>query len=108
MSLRPAVRIIFAPIALRNRSGKARGGHTPLDPIVHGETVRGFRTIHLDPRLSEVGKTLLHELTHVRHPDWSEEQVTAYEEIRWSRMGWREKAHLYQLLGRARLEGDPE
>lgn len=93
--MRPAVRIIFAPVALRH--------HDRVRPT-QGEA-RG-RTIWLDPRLADVGKTLLHELLHVRHPSWPEEKVRAEEELRWGRMTWKQKARLYQMLGSARLEGE--
>jgi hypothetical protein len=98
--IRPAVRIVFAPIAFRGRKKKDPAEH------IHGEADKANRTIRIDPRLPEIGSTLLHELTHVRHPDWSEEKVTAYEHIRWSKMGWRQKARLLQLLGSAKLEGE--
>ncbi len=96
--MRPAVRIIFAPLARRGR----RAGH-PLG-YTHGNA--SGRTVWLDPRLSEVGRTLYHELLHIRHPSWSEDQVSAEEELRWNRMSWKTKAKLYQMLGGAKLEGE--
>jgi hypothetical protein len=63
------------------------------------------RVITVDPRVPLPHKVLFHELTHVRHPDWSEDRVGAYEELRWSRMSWREKAELLQLLASAEIEG---
>ncbi len=98
--MRPAVRIIFAPLALRGRKGNAGA----LCAVVHGQA-QG-RTIWIDPRLGELGRTLYHELTHVRHPSWTEDQVIAHEELRWNRMTWKAKARLYQMLGSAKLEGE--
>jgi len=97
MRRKPAIRIVFAPLA---RRGAIKGDLRHL----HGQA-QG-RTIWLDPRLPDVGATLLHELLHVRHPGWPEEKVVAEETLRWQRMGWRQKARLYQMLGGAILEGE--
>ena len=102
--MRPAVRIIFAPIMSRSKRDRERGLYT------HGTTQN--RTITLDPRSSEIGKTLLHgagspgRLIHLRHPDWSEEAVVSETRLRWGKMSWKEKARLLRLLGAARLEGE--
>ena len=93
--LRPAIRIFFAPLANRRKP-----------EMWVGETDKQARTIRLDPRVPHLGKTLLHEMLHVQHPDWGEDRVEAEEELRWSRMNWRDKARLYQLLGSAKLEGE--
>jgi len=99
--VRPAVRIIFAPIMSRSKKERDRG------LFVHGTAQN--RTITIDPRSSEIGKTLLHELLHIRHPDWSEEAIVSETRLRWGKMSWKEKARLLRLLGSARLEGeDPE
>jgi hypothetical protein len=95
--MRPAVRIVFAPLQ-RSRSAD--------EEVVHGE-VEG-RIIRIDPRMPFPAKVLLHEMTHLRHPDWTEENVMAYEELRWAKMSWREKARLYILLGRAKLRGQED
>ena len=92
---RPALRIIFAPLARRRRN-----------EMRVGQADKPNRTIWIDPRVANVGKTLYHELTHVRHPDWGEERVEAEEDLRWGRMTWKEKARLYQMLGQAVLEGE--
>lgn len=96
--MRPAVKIIFAPLFLRNKKVREGGGY------VHGEAKN--RTIWLDPRSSEIGKTLLHELIHVRHPSWSEAAVITETHKRWMKMSWKEKARLLKLLGAAMLEGE--
>lgn len=98
--MRPAVRIIFAPIALRDRKAK-----DPLRDAPKRGTACG-RVITLDPRLPDVARTLVHELIHVQHPSWPEDRVEAAEEMRWQRMGWREKGRLLQMLGSAKLEGE--
>ena len=95
--MRPAVRIIFAPIMSRTKADRDRG------VFVHGTAHN--RTITIDPRSSEIGKTLLHEMIHIRHPDWSEEAVVSETRLRWGKMSWKEKARLLRLLGTARLEG---
>ena len=93
--MRPAVRIIFAPCARRDRD--------PVRPT-HGRA-KG-RTVWIDPRLADVGKTLYHELLHVRHPSWDEDSVRAAEELGWQRMTWKQKAKLYRMFGTAILEGE--
>ena len=98
MSIRPAIRIIFAPIFSREKKIRDAGGY------VHGDAEG--RTIRLDPRSSQVLDTLVHEMTHVRHPDWSEDMVRSYTRLRMKKMGWREKAHLLRLLGNAHVEGE--
>ena len=92
------MRIIFAPIMSRTKADRDRGF------FVHGTAQN--RTITIDPRSSEIGKTLLHEMIHVRHPDWSEEAVVSETRLRWNRMSWKEKARLLRLLGCAILEGE--
>ena len=97
-AVRPAVRIIFAPIMSRTRRDRDRGMY------VHGTAQN--RTVTIDPRSSEIGKTLLHEMIHLRHPDWSEEAVISETRLRWGKMSWKEKARLLRLLGSAHLEGE--
>lgn len=99
--MRPAVRIVFAPLA---RRGRGRHSSEKELRFLHGEALS--RTAWLDPRLSEVGKTLFHELLHIRHPSWAEEKVRAEEELRWNRMSWKDKAQLYKMLGTAQIEGE--
>jgi hypothetical protein len=101
MRIRPAVKIVFAPLARRGRQANASERQLRF---LHGEAQT--RTIWLDPRLSEVGKTMLHELLHIQHPGWEEERVRAEEELRWAKMSWKQKANLYRMLGTAVLEGD--
>jgi hypothetical protein len=95
---RAAVRVVFAPLFGRFKTDRARGLN------VHG-TASG-RTITLDPRSSEIVKTCLHELIHLRNPGWSEEAVVTETAIRYKRMGWKEKARLLQLIGRGTIEGE--
>ena len=92
--MRPAVRIIFAPIMSRSKKDRERG------LFVHGTAQN--RTITIDPRSSEIGKTLLHEMLHIRHPDWSEEAIVSVTRLRWGKMSWQEKARLLRLRGSAR------
>jgi hypothetical protein len=90
-----AIRVIFAPLFLR---GKKTGLYT------HGET--RDRTIWLDPRSSEIVKTMVHELLHLKHPSWSEEAVVTETVRRLKKMGWKEKARLLQLVGKGTIEGE--
>ena len=96
--MRPAIRIIFAPLFLRDKKVRESGGY------LHG-TAEG-RTIRLDPRSSMLLDTLVHELTHCNHPNWSEADVRAYTKKRMGKMGWKEKARLLKLLGSAIIEGE--
>lgn len=89
--MRPAVRIVFAPI--RNRT---RG------LLVLGESEG--RTIRIDPRGKDLVRVLLHELLHVRYPKWSERRVRSEESQRWKRMTWKAKARLLKLLATGSLE----
>ena len=59
--------------------------------------------IRVDPRARNPHFYLLHELIHAESPGWSETRVRRETTRRWRRMGWREKAKLLLLLGRARL-----
>jgi len=82
----PIPRIIFAPL------GRERAFGT-----------QAARTIHVDPRGANIGHTLLHELQHLAHPDWSETRVRRETARLWRAMGWQDKARLYQALGKGRL-----
>lgn len=96
--MRPAVRIIFAPLFLRDKVVREAGA------FLHGNA-RG-RTIWIDPRSSSLLETMVHELTHVDHPSWSEEGVEAHTQKRMKKMSWKEKARLLKLLGSAIIEGE--
>lgn len=95
-SRKPAVRIIFAPLAGRLGLGAGLG---------RGKAEG--RVVYVDPRKPWPAHTLLHELLHVRHPSWSETRIRRATAARWKRMGWRERAALLQMFGSARL-GDDE
>lgn len=62
------------------------------------------RDISIDPTGREPARYLLHELIHVRHPEWSETRVRREEAREWRALTWRQKAMLYQRLGRARID----
>lgn len=97
--MKPAVRIILAPIFKRDKAVR-EAGH-----FLHGKAEG--RVITIDPRGAEtVLDTLVHELTHVRNPSWSEQAVREYTSRRMKKMGWKEKARLLQLLGSAKIEGE--
>ena len=90
---KPALRIVLKPLQREPEARKARR--------LYG--LSSGRTIWIDPRYSNVIYTLLHELIHVERPSWSETQVKRETTRRWKKLGWREKAELYRMLGRARL-----
>ncbi len=96
--MRPAIRIIFAPLFRRNKAEREKGLNT------HGETVG--RTIKIDPRSTWLLGALIHEITHVNHPDWSEEMVKGYVSIWLKKTGWKRKAAYLKLLGSAIIEGE--
>lgn len=96
--MRPAIRIIFAPLFLRDKVVREAGS------FLHG-TAQG-RTIWLDPRSSSLLETMVHELTHVAHPSWDEKAVQEHTLKRMKKMGWKAKAHLLKLLGGAIIEGE--
>jgi hypothetical protein len=98
--VRPAIRIIFAPLFKRHKAEREDG--TYLHGFAQG------RTIQIDPRGTLLLDTMVHEMTHVRHPDWTEQMVRDHTKIRMKKMGWKEKARLLQLLGSARIEGEGE
>jgi hypothetical protein len=93
-----AIRVVFAPLFGRYKHERERGLN------VHGETTG--RTIWIDPRSSEVVKTAVHELIHLKHPSWSEEAVITETVRRYKKMGWKEKARLLQLIGKGTIEGE--
>jgi hypothetical protein len=96
--LKPAIRIVFAPLFLRDRKVRESGGY------LHG-TASG-RTVTLDPRSSQLLDTFIHEVTHCNHPDWTEQMVRDYVKVRMKKMGWKEKARWWKLLGNATIEGE--
>ena len=96
--MKPAIRIIFAPLFKRHKREREDGTY------LHGTAQR--RTVHIDPRGTLLLDTLVHELTHVRHPDWTEKQVQEHTARRMKKMSWKEKAHTLKLLGNAIIEGE--
>lgn len=86
--VKPAVRVILAPLARHGARGMQQG-----------------RTIWVDPRTPWPHHTLLHECIHLDNPSWSETRVTRETTRQWRRMGWREKAELLRRFGAARMGG---
>jgi hypothetical protein len=95
--MRPAFRLIFAPLNNRDKALREKGF------VLDGSTLG--RTIRLDPRSPNILDTLVHEMAHMDHPSWPEEEVRTYTKKRMKKMGWPEKARLLKLLGFAELEG---
>ena len=98
--MKPAIRIVFAPLFKRDRALAAAGKD------LHGRVMIPGRTIQIDPRSPNILDTLVHEMTHVRHPDWSEQMVVDYAKIWMKKSGWRRKAEYLKLLGTALIEGE--
>ncbi len=96
--MRPAIKIIFAPLNNRSKEHREKG------MVVEGEALG--RTIWLDPRSSDIGITLLHEMIHIQKPSYTEKEVVQETKKRWTKMSWKEKARLLKLLGHAELEGE--
>jgi len=93
--MRPAVRIILAPILHRYAIERREG-----------EAYR--RTAWIDPRATHPTKILFHELLHIRYPSWSETRVKYETARRWRKTNWKQRARLLQLLASARLEGEED
>lgn len=66
----------------------------------HAQCWKDRRVIELDPRSRDVARNYLHELLHLAHQGWSETRVRREEGRLWRALGWRDKARLYQALGR--------
>jgi hypothetical protein len=87
------MRLVFKPMLGREKA--------------HGSCVGN--TILLDPTSKiPLAKTLLHELLHAEHPEWSEWKVQREERAGWKRLTWREKAILYKQLGKGVMLNDEE
>ena len=96
---KPAIRIVLAPIFKRDKAIREAGA------FLHGMALG--RTITLDPRAAEtLLDTMVHEIAHCNHPDWSEQMIRDYTKKRMSKMSWKEKAHMLKLLGNAIIEGE--
>lgn len=96
--MKPAVRIIFAPLLQRSKLVRDKGHQW------HGKAEG--RTVWIDPRSGQLLDTLVHELTHVKHPSWSEAQVNDYTRKWLKKSSWKRKAEYLRLLGRAIIEGE--
>jgi hypothetical protein len=93
----PIHRLLFRP-TLSHR-GKHAGRKGAL-----GYCDKRARVIELDPRQPHMARTFLHELLHLAHPQWSEARVQRVERERWARLTWKDKARLYQAIGRGVYE----
>lgn len=87
--VKPAIRIILAPLRRHNARGMQQG-----------------RIVWVDARCPWPHHTLLHELIHLDNPSWSETRVERETARRWKRMSWRQRSELLRLFGRARIGGD--
>jgi len=97
--MRPAIRIIFAPLFNRDKAVRAQGLK------LHGKA-KG-RTIWLDPRGGDtLIDTIVHEIAHVNHPSWTEKEVQEYTTKRLKKMSWKERARYLKMLGHAVMEGE--
>lgn len=97
--MKPAIRIVLAPIFKRDKEIREKG------LFLHGKAEG--RTITLDPRGAEtLLDTMVHEMAHCNHPDWSEQAIREYTKRRLKKMSWKEKARMLKLLGNAIIEGE--
>lgn len=95
MHLPFAVKIIFAPLGREVPRGRVKGCAVPAD-----------RTIRLDPRYPHILNTFVHELLHVKHPNWSETRVRKQTTKLLRRMTWKQKAALFKRFGNAHIGED--
>lgn len=96
--MRPAIKIIFAPLFKRDKRVREAG------LSLHGKALG--RTMWLDPRSKDILDTFVHERAHIDHPSWTEKEVRDYTKKRISKMSWKEKARILKLLGNAIIEGE--
>jgi myo-inositol catabolism protein IolC len=89
--IKPAVKILFA--ALGNELPKSR-----VKGMAQG------RTIWIDPRHPWLAHTLLHELLHLKHTNWSETKIREMTTKLWKRATWKQKASLLKVLATAEIE----
>ena len=76
------------------------------DPRWHLDGLQDGENIYIDPR-SSVLETLLHELTHRRHPRLGERTVARIARQCLARMSDAEKARWWAAYGRIRRKGRP-
>ncbi len=88
----PIHRLLFRPTLSIRADGVRKGAY--------GECFKQERIITLDPRGQQLARTFLHELLHLRYPQWSETKVRIEERKRWKRLTWKDKAQLYQAIGK--------
>jgi len=100
--MRPAIKIIFAPLFKREKKLREAGLN------LHGKVLTPGRTMWLDPRSTYIVDTFVHEKYHIDHPSWTEEQVIEATKKKMARMTWKEHARILKLLGTATLEGESE
>lgn len=98
--MKPAIRIILAPIHNRYKHERNRG------EVLLGRALTPGRTVWLDPRTTDILATLIHEKAHIDHPDWDEKAVEAYTKVWMRKSGWKRKAAYLKLLGSALIEGE--
>jgi hypothetical protein len=102
--MKPAIRIVFAPLFKRPKSFQKGEKHEKL--FLHGEATVPGRTVKIDPRGSALLETLVHEVAHINNPSWTEKMVQDYTKIRLKKMGWKEKANWLKMFGNAIIEGE--
>ncbi len=88
----PIHRLVFRPIKAARPRGKWDGAF--------GKCYSRRRLIVLDSRGPHLARTLLHELLHLSYPGWSERRVRIEERARWKKLTWKDKARLYQAIGK--------
>lgn len=89
----PIHRLVFKPILSHHSKDSPKGDR--------GLCYRRERVIKLDPRDHNPARVYVHELIHLKHPDWSETRVNREERAVWRVLTWKDKARLYIAMGKA-------
>lgn len=76
------------------------------DPRWHLDGFKDGECVYIDPRPA-VLETLLHELTHRRHPRWGERRVTTEARRMVGRMTEQDKARWWRAYQRIKRKGRP-
>jgi hypothetical protein len=92
----PIHRLQFRPLMARRGRAYRKG--------ILGQCFKRERLIELDPRQPHLARTYLHELLHLAHPKWSEARVRREERASWAKLTWKDKARLYQAIGKGVIE----
>lgn len=71
---------------------------------IHGLCTENRIYINLMTNTSPA-RTYIHELLHLRHPEWSETRVEKQESVMWNKMDTRKRFNVYKKLFSRRFRG---